>query len=188
LIDLPPQPPTVSVESISRALTECGLKAQDFTVEYAKDLQGYRISIHPLAAASTERLQCIWHATWFQFIQFSDDKLQSEYNALTRARFAPLAPPSAREQLSRSGRLAGLPRREDFEDVAQFAMALEVHCGFEPHEALEVSGGTIALQPQFATVGRGPFDRQSCLLATLEVSAGVRFGFVGRERHAESPE
>jgi hypothetical protein len=67
-------------------------------------------------------------------------------------------------------------------------MALEVHRGFEPHEALEVSGGTVALKSQFATLGRGPFDRQSCLLARLEVSAGVRFGFIGRERHAVSPE
>jgi hypothetical protein len=188
LIDLPPQPPTVSVESISRTLTECGLKAQGFTVEYAKNLQGYRISIHPLAAASTEKLQCIWDATWFEFIQFSDDKLQAEYNALTHARFAPLAPPSAREQLARSGRLAGLPQREDFEEIAQFAMALEVHCGFKPHEAVEVSGGTVVFATPPIGVDDRHSDRQSCLLATLEVSAGVRFGFIGRERHAVSPE
>jgi len=186
VIDMPPMPPPISAEAIPQKLTECGLDARGITIDYADDLQGYVIKITPQAGATAKNVQCIWDATWSEFVEFADTELQAAYSEITRARFEPIAMQSARESLEKKGLLANLPSRQDFASLSDFAEAIEKHCGLNPHDILSVDGDHVTMQPKFPADSRD-YDKVGCIFSALTVSGVTKIGIIGNERFADDP-
>lgn len=186
MIDMPPMPPRISAEAIPQKLTECGLDARGFTIEYEDDFQGYVIKITPQAGATAKNMQCIWDATWSEFVEFTDAELQAAYSEITNVRFQPLAMQSARESLEKKGLLSNLPSQQDFASLSEFAVAIERHCGLNPHDILSVDGDSFTLQPKFPADSRN-YDKVGCIFSALAASGVSKIGIIGNERFADDP-
>lgn len=185
MIDVPPEPPALPSKPPAEGLIDCGLQDRGFTVTYDDDLQGYVIQISATAGANSENIQCIWDATWTEFVQFADLRLQQEYDQLSRARFEPLARQSALDHLAKRGLLEGLPKRSDFTSRADFGVALEGHCGLAPRSVLHEDGDVFLFMPDDSAWSSDTYEKHACLLSALVAAGETKFGFVGNEKIAE---
>ena len=195
MIDVPAQMPPMPDKPIAEAIAECGVRPGTFTITYNDDLQGNVIAFAAGSGANAENIECIWRATWSEFVEFPDAELQSAYTAVGQAyyetHFKSQHIESARKRLADQGLLETLPRRGDFESREDLAVALEQHCGFEPQTILRVSEDTFTVWPQCE--GNLPtsadFEKFSCLLASLTLVADadgtLKIGFVGNEKYRE---
>src|SRR5690606_36869833 len=147
---------------IPQKLTECGLDARGFTIEYADGLQGYVIKINQQAGATAKNVQCIWYATWSEFVRVSDADWKAAYAEITRGRFEPIALQSARDSLEKQGLLTNLPSRQHFGSLSDFAVAIERHCGLKPHDILSVYGDRVTMQPKFPADSQN-YDKVGCV-------------------------
>lgn len=196
MIDAPPQLPSLPDKPIIEALAECGVYPGTFTITYDNDLQGNVIAFTANSGANTGNMECIWRATWSEFVEFPDAELQLAYDAIGQAyyetHFKAQHIESARKQLADKGILDSLPRQEDFENREELAVALEQHCGFEPRAILRVNDNTFTVWPQAEeeALASADFGKFSCLLASLtlvaEAEGNLKIGFVGNEKFRES--
>jgi hypothetical protein len=194
MVDLPPQMPPVP-ENIAQALTDCGVRAGEFTITYDDDLRGNVITFSAQSGANAKNIECIWRATWADFPEFADPALQNAYEAVGKSyfdtHFKSQFIASARDRLAQRGLLENLPKAKDFQNRDDFAVALEQHCGFQPKSVLRVSGESFTLWPQtgVSDPGAPDFDKYSCLLSALTLAAeedgNLKIGFVGNEKIAE---
>lgn len=179
MIDMPPDFPTLPKKPVAEALADCGLAKTGFKVTYERDLQGNVVAISVRAGAKKDNLQCIWDAAWTEFMRFEDKELQAAYDEISRSRFEPIAQRQAREALAKRGLLDGLPERNKFPSLAEFAVAIEQHCGFAPRQVLRVSDDMIVFDPGMP--GLRDYDKSACIFSALTASGQTKFGFVGNE-------
>jgi len=187
--------PPMLDKPVAEALAECGVRPGTFTITYADDLQGNVIAFTANSGANIENIECIWRATWSEFVEFPDAELQSAYAAVGQAyyetHFKNQHLESARKRLADSGLLESLPRGEDFTSREDLAAALEQHCGFEPRTILRVNDDAITVWPQTegAPLASADFEKFSCLLSSLTLVAdadgSLKIGFVGNEKYRE---
>lgn len=182
MIDLPAPPSKPPIE----ALAECGLDTRGLTVSYDESAEGYYIHISTRAGARKSNLQCVWDATWPEFVQFEDKQLQEDYDALSRSRFGPIAMESAKESLKNNGLLERLPNRADFTNTAEFAIAIEHLCGFAANQILQVNGDEISIVPHHGSLSNSDFERIGCVFSALTASGEGKIGIIGNAAPAIS--
>ncbi|MGV3555208.1 MAG: hypothetical protein ACO1OD_08125 [Croceibacterium sp.] len=195
-MDTPPQMPPMPDRPIAEALVECGVRPGGFTITYDDVLQGNVIAFAADSGASTANIECIWRATWSEFPEFADDKVQAAYHAVGQAyyetHFRGQFIESARARLAERNLLETLPALHDSQNRESFAVALEKHCGFESQSILRVSGDTFTVWPQTerAPPSEAEFEKLSCLLAAMtlasEADGNFKIGLVGNEKFRES--
>lgn len=195
MFDLPPQMPPMPDRPVAEAISECGVRTDRFTVTYDEDLQGNMIVFARDSGAALENLQCIWEATWSEFVEFADAEMQEAYNAIGQryfeANFKDKILESAITSLAKHGLLEGLPKMESFRSREDFAEALEIHCGFVPQSTLRVEGDSFTVWPETdATPPQDTdFEKFSCLFSALTLASAdngdMKIGFVGNERFAD---
>lgn len=179
MIDIPPELPVPPAKPFAEGLVDCGLKRQGFTVSYETTLQGNVIEISARAGATSANLQCIWDATWTEFVRFEDSKQQAAYDAISEARFMPIAQRSARDALANVGLLDGLPTRGDFPSLKDFSAAIEKHCGLCGDEILSVDGDRIIFAPAAGKMETTESGKLSCLMSALTASGENTITFLG---------
>lgn len=180
MIDMPPEYPPLPKMPVVEALVDCGLAKSGLKVTYEEDLQGNVIAISVSAGANRRNLQCIWNAAWTEFVQFEDEELQTAYDEITRSRFEPIAQQQARADLAKRGLLQGLPERNNFSSLAEFAAAIEQHCGLDARQALRISRDTIIFDPGIGAASLD-YDKSACVFSALVASGQTKFGFIGNE-------
>ena len=195
MIDASPQMPPLPDKPVAEAIVDCGVRAGRFTVTYEDDLRGNMIIFAKESGASKGNLQCIWNATWSEFVQFTEPELQMDYDAIGRKYYDTHLKgqrlEAARADLAKHGLLESLPKAFDFQSREEFAVALERHCGFVPHTTLRVEGDSFTIWPQglAAPTSDAELDKLSCLFSSLtlaaEADASLKIGFVGNERVAD---
>ncbi|MBF7015811.1 hypothetical protein HWN72_30475 [Novosphingobium sp. HR1a] len=184
MIDLPAPPSKPPIE----ALADCGLDAQGLTVSYDESAERYYIYISTRAGARKANLQCIWDATWPEFVQLEDKQLQEDYEELSNNRFEPIAIESAKESLKNSGLLERLPSRANFTSTAEFAIAIEHLCGFATNQILQVNGDEISMVPHHGSLSDSDFERIGCVFSALTASGEGKIGIIGNAPPAISDE
>lgn len=184
MIDVPPEPPALPSKPLAEALVDCGLDAQGFTIIYDDDLRAHVVKVLSRSGATQQNLQCVWDATWSEFVEFEDGRLQLAYEQLTHDHFAPLVKQSARENLDKHGLLEGLPNRSDFASLDDFAVAIEEHCGFAANQMLRVSGDTIMFESRQPATDLLHSERFGCLISAMAASGETKLGFIGNEAFA----
>jgi len=182
MIDLPPLPSRPPAE----ALADCGLDTKGFTVAYDELADGYVINISTHAGASKANLQCVWDATWPEFVQFEDRELKEKYDKLSQSRFGSMAMQSAKESLEKNGLLEKLPKRADFSSTAEFAIAIEQLCGFTANQILRVRGDEITIVPKQVSPDTADFERIGCVFSALTASGETKIGIIGNALPATS--
>jgi hypothetical protein len=195
LIDAAPQMPPLPDKPVAEAIVDCGVRTGTFTVNYDDELQGNMIIFLKSSEVNRSNIQCIWEATWSEFVQFPDPELQEAYDAIGQkyydTHFKGQVLESARANLAKHGLLENLPKSGGFDSREEFAVALERHCGFAPHSTLRVEGDSFTIWPQGETAppSGAEFERLSCLLASLTLAAeadgNLKIGFVGNELVAD---
>lgn len=91
--------------------------------------------------------------------------------------------------LEEKGLLKEFPERRKFENLGEYAKALEIHGGLKPGTALQVSGDGIVFAPPHND--KNPMDfveRYSDLLAIVGYASAlecVSFGFIGNAAASE---
>lgn len=195
MIDLPPQMPPMPDRPVAEAISECGVRTDRFTVTYDEDLQGNMIVFAKDSGADLENLQCIWEATWSDFVEFADAEMQEAYTAIGQryfeANFKDKILDSARTNLAKHGLLESLPKMERFRSREEFAEALEIHCGFAAQSILRVEGESFTVWPQTdaTPLQDTDYEKFSCLLSALTLASAdngdMKIGFVGNERFAD---
>lgn len=184
MIETPPDLPNRPSKPFAEALVDCGLERRGFTVTYDQTLQGNVIQISGDSGANEANVACIWDAAWTEFVRFEQGDLQTAYDAITEARFAPIAQQSARDTLAKLGLLEGLPLRADYPSLQDFAVAIEKHCGLSGNEILRIMGDQIVFAPDPGTVGTSSFERAGCLFSALTAS-NLPVVLIGNEAVAE---
>lgn len=189
-MDLPPQPPEQVIE---QRLVDCGLDRKGLSISYSDLLQGIEIVIAPSANATVEHFGCIRTAAAGEIVTFQQGNLANAYADSSYELIRPQMLESARKSLAERGLLQGLPERKDYQDEAEFAKALEVHCGFKPGSVIQstVSGMTILPLAMPKGPMTGPrFEKFSGLLAALMYFAArdgdIKIGFIGNEAYREA--
>ena len=186
MIDIPPEPSTSQQQVIEQRLLDCGLDRREFTVTYEDYLQSIQIAIAPNSGASSENFACIKKAAGDEIVTFQDDAMSAAYTNFVSQLARPEMLAMMEARLNEAGLLEGLPDREDFGSLAEYAAALEVHVGIEPRSALHVSGDTIVFDPQNnPSDDEGADERYSNLFAVISYATTrdrLSFGFTG---HAE---
>lgn len=195
MIDASPQMPPLPNKPVAEAIVDCGVRAGRFTVTYEDDLQGNMIIFVKESGSSKSNLQCIWNATWSEFVQFNEPELQKAYDAIGKEYYDThlkwQRSEDARADLAKHRLLESLPKAFDFQSREEFAVALERHCGFVPHSMLRVEGDSFTVWPQglAAPTSDAELDKFSCLFSALtlaaEADASLKIGFVGNERVAD---
>lgn len=192
MIDAAPQMPPLPTRPVAEAIVDCGVNPGTFTISYEDDLQGNMIVFARGSGANERNLECVWEATWSEFVQFGDPELQKAYDAIgqkyydTHLKGGVLE--SARAKLAKRGLLENLPKIGDFQSREEFAAALEKHCGFAPHSILKVQGDSFTIWPQVEATppSEAEFEKLSCLLSSLTLAAAadgsLKIGLVGNEK------
>ena len=188
-MDTPPDPPPSPEQVIEQRLVECGLDRSGLSVRYQDYLQSIEIVISPSAGATSEDFACIKQAAGSEIVTFEDGDTFAGYTSFQ----AELARPEMLAQYERRLREAGLwegfPRREGFETLQEYAVALEEHSGVGPGSALHVSGDSIAFDPPRDYATYADFAERYSNLFTVVSYASIRdrigFGFIGNEAIAE---
>jgi hypothetical protein len=186
VIDLPPEPPALPSKPPVEGLVQCGLEQKNFKVVYDDELQGYVIEISSSSGATNQNLQCVWDATWTEFVHFEDKALQTAYDKMTSDRFTPLAIKDARDTLAQRGLLKDLPKRADFPTAAAFAVAIERHCGVTSQVLKASADSSLLIEP--AGKSDPSYDQSTCLFAAMIAAGETKFGFIGNEKVAPSKE
>lgn len=189
MIDVPPEPLPMQEQIIEQRLLDCGLYPGGFTVKYEDYLQSIEIAIAPSAGATSDNFACIKEAAGYEIVTFQDGAMFAAYmdfaSELARREMTAMY----EGRLKEAGLWEGLPGREDFRSLEEYAEALEVHAGITPGSALRVSGDGILFDPPSASQNYADFAvRYSNLLSVVAYASTkdrVKFGFIGNERVAE---
>ena len=186
---MPPLPPERVIE---QKLVECGLDPAGLSISYSDLLQSIEIVIAPSANATVGHFECIRAATPGEIVTFQQGNLANAYADSSYELIRPQMLESARKALAERGLLQGLPERKDYQDEAEFAKALEVHCGFKPASVIQSTAAGMTILPKAMPKGRmsGPrFEKFSGLLAALMYLAvrdgDIKIGFIGNEAYRE---
>lgn len=187
MIDLPPE------QVIEQRLVECRLNPSGFTVKYEDGLKSIQIVIKPQAGVTAEQFGCIYEATNFEIVTFTDSRMFGDYTDYVTELFRPKMLEDARQSLDKIGKLEGFPARAAFANQKRFAEAIEVHCGILAGSALKEFGDDIVFMPPPEEYM--DFERftatYSCLTTAIMYVAAEReliVGFIGNEAIREENE
>ena len=192
MIDAPPEPPPSYEQVFEHQLVECGLDANGISVRYEDDLQSIEIVIRPSAGATASHFECIKKATGYEIVTFEDREMYAAYMQYTSELARPEMLEDLEGRLREKGLLEGFPERQNYETLADYAMALEKHGGVLPGSALRIAGDTIYFDPP--RDGQRPphfaefSERYSDLLDVIlfaSVRDRLNFGFIGNEAFVE---
>ena len=147
MIDIPPEPIPTEEQIIEQQLAECGLKADGFSVKYEDYLQSIEVVFTPKAGAGVEDFECISNAVGYELVSFLQADIDRAYRKYKYELAQPIILEEAKNNLESIGKLKGFPTLSDFENLQGYALALEVHLGFQPGSALRVEEDAILIQP-----------------------------------------
>ena len=189
MIDIPLEPSTTQEQVIEQRLLDCGLDRRGFTVTYEAYLQSIQVAIASNSGATSENFACIEKAAGDEIVRFQDDAMSAAYTNFVSQLARPETLAMMEARLNDTGLLEGLPDREDFGSLAEYAAALEVHAGIEPRSALHVSGDTIVFdQPDDPSDDENADERYSNLFAVVSYATTrdrLSFGFTGNAEIAD---
>lgn len=184
-MDMPPMPPERVIE---QKLVECGLERGGLSISYSALLQSIEVVISPSANAAAGQFKCIRAATSGEIVTFEDAEFAKAYAHFEYETLRPEILRSARDTLASYRLLEGFPERGRFGDDAEFARALEVHCGFAAEAIIEHGEFGLRVTPDKLPQGRLSktwFRKFSCLMASITyVSArdgDFKVGLIGNE-------
>jgi hypothetical protein len=163
MIDMPQVLPQSYQSTLTQQLLQCGLRNDQFAVEFAHDLQDYEIIIRHAAGVTCEQLDCVRKLAGTALVTFHDADLQQAYNARVREIERPGKLAAARNKLEKYGVLENFPERHNFASDGLFAVALKRHCGLEV--------GSIFVQTQSGLIFHPSIDlkdREDCLDCVVE--------------------
>ncbi|RIA37905.1 hypothetical protein DFR49_3795 [Hephaestia caeni] len=190
MIDLPPEPPIQQEQVIAQKLVDCGLDAQGFTVKYEDYLQSIEIVIGRDAGATENQFACINRAAGHEIVTFRENALQSAYTDFMAELYRPQMIADATAGLKKLGLLDNFPKRTAYESLADYARALESHCGLIPGSALKAHGEGISFQPPREVDFKEFSKKYSGLIAAIMYANAIGdsegFGFIGNAAIAEA--
>ncbi|WP_447765671.1 hypothetical protein [Sphingopyxis panaciterrae] len=185
MIDAPPALPPSQEQVIEQRLIECGLEVAGISVRYEDYLRSIEIMIRSTAGATTDHFECIRAAAGYEIVGFENRQMDQAYNDYISELARPQLLQSFKGRLQQRGLLEGFPERRNFENLAAYAKALEMHGGIAPGSALRSSGDGILFSPPRDEKNPGDLvDRYSDLMAIIGYASAledVKFGFVGNE-------
>jgi hypothetical protein len=166
------------------ALSECGVRRSEVTIEWVDELQDDVVTIGTLDRRLPEvRLDCLVTATQQHpaTYQFVSAELERRYHeAYERSPEAAAAEArmvqDARAQLAEKGLLERAPLYEPgSESVPAFLERVEVFAGFKPKSILSFSGGQVRISPKDPAAPL-PFESFSTLLNVLTLAFPEKTG------------
>jgi hypothetical protein len=189
-MDVPPEPPATPEQVIEQGLVDCGLSKTGFTVKYEDYLQSIEIVIRSAAGVTNDHFACIREAAGYEIVSFEDGAMQMAYLDFVSELVRPQLLVEAKAELEERGLLADFPDRESFDNLQDYAEALEVHSGLSPNSTLKVHGDSITFDPPRDGGNFQNFsNRYSNLLLAIRFAAARgdfrNFGFIGNEKYAE---
>lgn len=189
MIDMPPASPPSQEQVIEQRLIECGLNAKGISVKYEDYLQSIEITIRINAGATVDHFKCIKDAAGYEIVTFEDTNMYISYNEYASELVRPQILDDFKVSLEEKGLLKGFPERRKFENLSEYAKALEIHGGLKPGTALRVSGDGIVFDPPHNDKNPADFmERYSDLLAIIGYSSALErlnFGFIGNAAVSE---
>ena len=163
MIDMSQVSPHFYQSTLTQHLLQCGLRNDEFAVEFAHDLQDYEIIIEHAAILTCEHFDCVRKVAGTAIVTFHDADLQRAYNARVHEIERPGKLAAARNKLEKYGVLENFPERHNFASDELFAEALERHCGLEV--------GLVFVQTQSGLIFHPSIDlkdREDCLDCVVE--------------------
>ncbi|KEZ20822.1 hypothetical protein CP98_00863 [Sphingobium yanoikuyae] len=189
MIDMPPALPPSEEQVIEQRLIECGLNAKGLSVKYEAHLQSIEIVIRPNAGANVDRFKCIKDASGYEIVTFEDRNMHVAYNEYASELARSQVLDGFKASLEEKGLLEAFPERRKFQNLREYAKALETHGGLKPGTALRVSGDVIVFDPPHNDKNPADFmERYSNLLAIVGYASALErlnFGFIGNAAVSE---
>jgi hypothetical protein len=168
------------------AIISCDVPEANVSIAYDELLQSDVVRISDVGGDDEERLRCLMRSIHpFYIVEIEEPQQNDRYRQLVLEEQAARARVEGEKWLQERGLFAGAPPFDaDTTPLADYARAVETHCGLEPGSALEILDEQTLTprQSALASLLENDGEKLTCVMHVIALSGDgerqVAFGFL----------